>query len=267
MGEKTAISWTDHTFNPWIGCTKLSQGCARCYAESQNKRYNWTAGWGKGAPRRRTSESNWNKPIQWAKQAVKDGVARRVFCASLADIYDPEVPQEWRDDLWQLIWDVATGVNVYALEWLILTKRPENIERMTPKWIMEGTPRYIRLGVTAEDQENANRRIPALLNIWQGKTFVSFEPLLTPIKFRIDWLPVLIGDGPERFPGIDWCIVGGESGANCRPMGLDWARYIRDRCKESCVPFFFKQIGGNPNKRHNPAEWPEDLRIQEFPRG
>lgn len=264
MGEKTAISWTDATWNPWIGCTKVSQGCAHCYAELQNRRYNWAPdGWGPGKPRRRTSEANWKKPIAWAKQAVKDGVTRRVFCASLADVFDPEIPWEWRWDLMELIEE--TG-RIGGLEWLLLTKRPENISMLKLRWLND-PPNFIRLGVTAEDQENANRRIPLLLSAWHGKTFISFEPLLSPILFRIDWLPVLIGDGPESFPGIDWAIVGGESGPGCRAMDLDWARYIRDRCKEAGVPFFFKQIGGNPYKFDDPAQWPEDLRIQEFPGG
>ncbi len=250
MGTTTGISWTDHTFNPWIGCTKVSQGCKLCYAETQNKRYNWTSGWGKGAPRRRTSPANWRKPIQWAKQAVADGVTRRVFCASLADVFDPEVPQEWRNDAWAVISE--TG-KIGGLEWLILTKRPENIARMFPAEWLQNPPDFIRLGVTGEDQENFNIRTYYLNTLWHGKNFISIEPMLGGIRLGVS--------------KCDWIICGGESGAGCRPMELELARDMRDQCRAAGIPFFFKQLGGFPDKRHNPAEWPEDLRVQEFPRG
>lgn len=259
MGQ-TAISWTatvlpdgtvlpGYSFNPWIGCTKISQGCAHCYAETQNKRYNWTAGWGPGAPRKRTSETNWKKPIQWARDAVRDGVTRRVFCASLADVFDPEVPQEWRNDLWGLIYQ--TGF-IGGLEWLLLTKRPENIKAMIPaRW--ENPPDNVRMGVTGEDQENFNIRTYYLNKDWWGKNFISIEPMLGDIRLGI--------------ARCDWIICGGESGAGCREMHLAWARELQAQCSARHVPFFMKQLGGFPDKRHNPAEWPEDLQIQQFPGG
>lgn len=272
MGTTTGISWCDHTFNPWIGCTKVSQGCKNCYAETQNKRYNWTAGWGKGAPRRRTSEANWRKPLEWARAAVRDGVTRRVFCASLADVFDEEVPQEWRADLWNLIRECnySEMYDVYGsgLEWLILTKRPENIARMMPPEWLEYRPNCIRLGVTCEDQENANKRIHQLFRAWKGPNFISYEPALGPVNFREFFVDTPVEVEEKRgfiTPTIDWIICGGESGPGCRPMDLEWARDVRDHCKAAYVPFFMKQLGGHPKKRHDPAEWPADLRIQEFP--
>jgi protein gp37 len=274
MGQ-TAISWTatalpdgtvlpGYSFNPWIGCTKVSQGCKLCYAETQNKHYNWNPeGWGPGVPRKRTSEANWKKPIQWAKQAAKDGVTRRVFCASLADVFDDEVDPKWREDLFmQIGW-----IEIHypgSLEWLILTKRIESVSTMFPfDW---GTflQRCIRLGVTTEDQENADKRIPQLLNVWKGKTFLSVEPMIGPLKLFGFGSPTW-GKLPES-AFIQWVICGGESGAGCRPMSLDWARDLRRQCADASVPFFFKQLGGFPDKFHDPAGWPEELRAQEFPK-
>jgi protein gp37 len=286
MGETTGIAWTDMTFNPWIGCTKVSQGCKFCYAETQNKRYGWVSAWGPNAPRKRTSEANWRKPLEWAKKAASEGVTRRVFCASLADVFDIEAPQEWRVDLFTMIDQI--GRFVWGLEWLILTKRPENIINMAPARWLDNPPDYVRIGVTSEDQENADKRIPELLKVWHGRTFVSYEPALSPVDFSpylvcqwfqdtdhpVQWKPGDIVDR-EKYPirgysarlrgRIDWVICGGESGPGCRPMDLQWARDVRDQCRAANTPFFFKQIGGHPNKRHDPALWPADLRVQEFP--
>lgn len=264
MGEITGISWCDHTFNPWIGCAKVSQGCKLCYAETQNKRYNWTGGgWGPGAPRRRTSAANWKKPLEWAKKAVSDGVTRRVFCASLADVFDPEAPDEWRTDLWALINQTKF---IGGLEWLILTKRPEHINYHFPVVWLEEPPDCIRLGVTCEDMSSGNRRVSELHKVWRGKTFISVEPMLDSVRLYKDEIVNMYTDRGITLPKpVDWVICGGESGPGCRPMNLDWARALLKDCRVAGIPFFFKQIGGHPNKRHNPAEWPEDLRVQEFP--
>jgi protein gp37 len=262
MSETTGIGWTDHTFNPWIGCTKVSQGCKLCYAETQNNRYGWNPeGWGAGKPRKRTSAANWKKPIQWAKQAVKDGVIRRVFCSSLADVMDDEVPGEWTVDLTEMIESI--GRYIGGLEWLILTKRPENIRNVIPDEWLSDPPDYVRLGVTCEDQANANKRIPQLINAWKGKNFLSVEPMISRISL-VGFASPTWGMIPES-AFIHWVICGGESGAGCRPMDIEWARDLRDQCQTAGVPFFFKQLGGFPDKRHDPAGWPEDLRVQEFP--
>lgn len=260
MGETSAISWTDATFNPWVGCTKVSQGCRLCYAETQNNRYQWNpAGWGPGAPRKRTSAANWKKPIEWAKKAKAEGVTRRVFCASLADVFDPEVSQDWRSDLWYLI--NLTG-EYGGLEWLLLTKRPQYLAQMLPAEWIDNPPDYVRLGVTAEDQENYDRRWSKLARVWHGKNFVSYEPALGELDLGLPF----VSDNPlmtNVFP--QWVICGGESGAGCRAMNPEWAEYVHVQCANAGIPFFFKQMGGYPDKRHDPSQWPPNLRVQEFP--
>lgn len=278
------IEWTDMTFNPWIGCTKVSPGCAHCYAERENYRYKWTVGWGNGAPRKRTSEANWNKPILWNKdpweECVKCGMRRskkmaglhdfcprcgceelqptraRVFCASLADVFDEEAPNEWRADLWELIEQTPN------LDWLLLTKRPENIETMLPeRWSNYGywklhheipqkppLPRNIWFGFSAENQLAFDVRAPVMGSFGAGwypsQIFVSAEPLLDYFDMT-GWLTEVDEHGEDDHyyqPGIDWVICGGESGSNARPMRPDWARSLRDQCLNAEVPFFFKQI-------------------------
>jgi len=248
MGEKTGIAWTDHTFNPWIGCQKISEGCRNCYAARDNNRYQWVNEWGKDY--RRTSEQNWKKPIQWANKATKDWTIRRVFCASLADVFDPNVPQEWREDLWDLIRSTAfieeTEIHSAGLEWLILTKRPENIRKMLPLEWQDYPPYYIRMGVTAENQEMADKRILILLGSWSGKNFLSYEPAIGPLDL---WGAKY--DNPNggktgaitSWPGmIQWLICGAESGPAARPMDIEWARSVRDQCVAANVPFFLKQM-------------------------
>jgi protein gp37 len=266
MGETTGIGWTDHTFNPWIGCTKVSAGCKFCYAETQNNRYQWNPeGWGKGKPRKRTSEANWKKPLEWARKAIRDGIITRVFCASLADVFDPEVPQEWRFDLWDLITGCSNPeefeVSGSGLEWLILTKRPENLWMLPDAWL-KYPPSWVRIGVTGENQENWDRRTAELLRVWKGKNFVSVEPMLGPVTLNET------AHQTNDFGltcDIDWVICGGESGPGCRPMHTGWAESLRFQCLAAGVPFFMKQLGGHPNKRHDPEQWPEYLRVQEWP--
>jgi protein gp37 len=239
MGEKTGISWCDHTFNPWIGCQKVSTGCLHCYAARDNTRYQWVPEWGKDY--RLTSEDNWKKPIQWAKQAVKDGVTRRVFCASLADVFDANVPDQWQLDLWNLI-DVTAKIG--GLEWLLLTKRPENILDFIPPFFNK--PDYqIRMGITCENQEMADKRIPILLNSWTGKNFISVEPMLSNVDiFKAVGLPNRIAPhfSWRQGKGIDWVICGCESGTNARPCEYEWVRDLRDQCSLSSTPFFLKQL-------------------------
>jgi len=244
MGEKTGISWCDHTFNPWIGCQKVSSGCENCYAARDNKRYKWVNEWGKDY--RRTSETNWKKPIQWAKQAVKDGIVRRVFCASLADVFDENVPKEWQEKLWSLILETN---EIGGLEWLILTKRPENIIDFIDDEF-EARVKNVRIGVTCENQEMADKRMPILLDSWHGKNFISVEPMLSAISFEKTAYSIK-QIGERKIAGftlsglmrqIDWIICGCESGSNARPCNLEWVRDIRDICVESNIPFFLKQL-------------------------
>ncbi|TAL65723.1 MAG: phage Gp37/Gp68 family protein [Burkholderiaceae bacterium] len=250
MGANSKIAWTDHTFNPWWGCQKISIGCAGCYAEALDKRTGGTH-WGPGAERRRTSVKNWNEPLRWNKQHeaffAQHGRRQRVFCASMADVFDNEVPVEWRTDLFRLI------VETPNLDWLLLTKRIGNARSMSQVamgaigCMHKPLPENVWLGATVVNQEEADRDIPKLLNTPAELRFLSIEPLLGSIDLRLESRNDLARwDGLGRdlpLRRIDWVIVGGESGHNARPMHPDWARSLRDQCMESSVQFLFKQWG------------------------
>lgn len=241
MAENSKIEWTDHTFNPWIGCTKVSPGCDHCYAESLSKRYGWVE-WGPHGERKRTSDANWRKPRQWAKAARGTGKRPRVFCASLADVFDNQVPPEWRGDLFDLI--AATP----ELDWLLLTKRPENIARMFPT----GEWPNVWLGTTCEDQERYQRRWPLLAAVNTVPVrFISYEPAIGPLDPRGISLRECF-----RFP--DWLICGGESGPGARHMEPQWARDVRDSCEVVRTAFFMKQMTGK-------KPIPDDLMVRQFP--
>lgn len=323
MAEKTGIAWCDSTFNPWIGCTKVGPGCDHCYAEVQDSRKRWggTTHWGPGALRHRTSASNWAQPLTWNKLAEKSGRVHRVFCASLADVFDNEVDPFWRRDLWSLIERTAN------LSWLLVTKRIGNVRSMMPsQWVSSGFPDHVRILITVCNQEEADRDIPKLLAL-RCKNGISYEPALGPVDFSrisLGKSPVRVansGDYSNQFreteftvnalkgaksinwPGINWVIIGGESGPKARPFSLEWARSTVAQCKSAGVPVFVKQFGRYPmpesgdlcgfrSKGHSfyrgwplrycdederisvelkdragadPSEWPEDLRIREFP--
>lgn len=233
MAQITKIEWADSTFNPWTGCTKVSPACDHCYAESWAKR-SGTVKWG-NHPRRRTTEANWREPLKWQRQAAvfraEHGRRRRVFCASLADVFDNQVDPQWRTDLFKLV--RATP----DLVWLLLTKRPQNIVRMAEA--ADGLPPNAAIGTTIEDQRRADINGPHLHEA--GATlkplflFYSIEPMLELID------PQLINAaGTAR---IGWIIAGGESGHHARPIQLQWARSLRDQCQMARVPFLFKQWG------------------------
>lgn len=228
MGENSNIEWTDHTFNPWIGCQKVSPGCKHCYAEAFARRYN-KAQWGPTAQRVRTSAANWRKPIIWNQKAADAGTRARVFCASLADVFEMN-PQldDWRDELLDLIKQTP------HLDWLLLTKRPAFVNEMVPaEWRTVGRwPINVWIGTSVEDQTLANERIPDLLNIPAPIKFLSCEPLVGPVKLPAVWVN-----------SVSWVIVGGESGPHARPMAPEWAQSLRDQCIVANVAFFFKQWG------------------------
>ena len=228
MGENTAISWATDTFNPWIGCTRVSPGCQHCYAEAFAKRYG-KAEWGPTAQRVRTSAANWRKPIIWNRKAAAEGVRRRVFCASLADVFEdnPQV-ETWRAELFGMIEQTS------SLDWLLLTKRPENVNEMVPgRWRTVGRwPANVWVGTTIENQAAADKRIPELLSVPTLVHFLSCEPLLGPVSLA------------GHLGAIEWVIAGGESGPQARPMNPDWVRRLRDQCVAAGVPFHFKQWGG-----------------------
>jgi protein gp37 len=188
MGAFSAISWTDATFNPWIGCTRVSPACQKCYAERDNKRYRFVSGWGAGVPRYRTSEDYWRNPARWNRKAARTGYRPRIFCASYADVFDNEVPDEWRVELWQVVRETP------LLRWMLLTKRIGNaLKMLPPDWPLA----HVGLMATLANQEEWARDFPKLMAVpaaWHG---VSAEPLLGGIN---------IGNAKP-----DWIITGGES--------------------------------------------------------
>ena len=288
MGESTQIGWTDHTFNSHIGCQRVSPACGGakgvggCYAEALvtgRMGYNPTSAdprrrltlWGppSTSTRQRTSPTNWRNPVKWNAAAKAEGVRRRVFCASLADVFEdhPDLPAV-RADLWPLI--EACG----SLDWQLLTKRPENILAMVPPAWLDVWPAHVWVGTTVEDQRRANERIPHLLAVPARVRFLSCEPMLEAIDLtRLDifkgegWTKSLPGEPATYYDAlrgsglrpswtgvsiettssaIAWCIVGGESGPGARPFDLAWARSIVAQCDAAGIPVFVKQLGAQP---------------------
>lgn len=302
MAENTKIEWTDHTFNPWEGCQKVGPGCDNCYAETRNARFagGQAVNWGPGAPRRRTTPSNWNKPLKWNKQAelqqaawdgfkkthpdlTDDGLIAkgfikprrpRVFCASLADVFDNAVDPQWRADLFGLI------MKTPHLDWLLLTKRIGNVKPMLAELAHGSDPDLslldmmplpnVWIGATIVNQEEADRDIPKLLAVPAKVRFLSMEPLLGPVDLRFTNGLVHGCDAADY--QLDWVIVGGESGPGARPMHPTWARFLRDQCQEAGVPFLFKQWGewmpaekdGNTVKLTFPIDGPHGPANPEF---
>lgn len=223
MGETTHISWTDHTFNPWAGCTKVSPACDNCYAEIDTKRYGYVK-WGKDAPRRRTSADYWKQLNKWNLAAFVAGTRARVFVGSWCDIMEErEGLQEIREDLYPLI------EKYQNLDFLLLTKRPQNFRRFLPaEWILRPRPNV--WGMTTVETPEYLWRADALRDTPFAIRGLSMEPLLAEF-------PTM------DLRGIHWAIVGGESQAGARPMNADWARGIRDQCIAAGVAYHFKQWG------------------------
>jgi len=323
MADTTAIQWTHSTFNPWVGCSKVSEGCAHCYAEvstpARRSRAQELPLWGPDAARRMTSADYWKQPYQWDRQAAKAGEQRRVFCASLADVFEgyggqmigkDGLPLWWRvggDSLCQCAerpgpdWEPYTMAEARAelfgvieqtpnLTWQLLTKRPENMTRYAPAHWGHGWPANVWAGCSVENQRRADERIPHLLRVPAKVRFLSAEPLLGEIVFRYAWRPGGNHAGAfgadalrimrEQGHGIDWVIVGGESGQQARACHLEWVRSLVRQCRGAGVAVFVKQLGGNAidrgacgevHLRHidgkggDPDEWPADLRVRQFP--
>lgn len=283
--KNSKIEWCDNTFNPWIGCTRVSPGCAHCYAEELMATRYGKVEWGKGSPRLLTSDKYWQQPLRWNRahaDAVKVAVEAgeipprrpRVFCASLSDWLDDEVPIEWLRDLLVLIHETP------HLDWLLLTKRAHLFQTRinaakvacgrTPPWDATSKmlndwagafgsgepPANVWIGTSIEDQPRADERIPQLLTIPAHIRFLSCEPLLGPVDFLAS-----IADSPATIAGepvskwLQWTICGGESGHHARPMYPEWARSLRDQCQDTGVAFFFKQWGewapGSPGETPN----------------
>jgi protein gp37 len=293
MGTNSGIQWTTHTFNPWHGCVPVSEACKNCYAEVSTpirvKRAKGLEVWGPASttPRDRTSAANWGDPRRWNRAALKAGRRDRVFCASLADVFEAHPMLDgWRTDLWKLIEECT------SLDWQLLTKRPGNIRAMVPPSWLESWPAHVWVGTTVESQARAEERIPHLLAVPAKVRFLSCEPLLGPLDLtRIPYagatLNALTGHvaGPDDMTPerLQWVIVGGESGTSARPFDLRWARSIVAQCKAAAVPVFVKQLGARPvdfarapehqvillrdGHGGDMEEWPADLRVRELPRG
>lgn len=269
MGEKTGIAWCDHTFNPWMGCTKVSPGCEHCYAERDMAIRHKLVTWGPGAPRRRTSEANWAQVLKWNRKAHEALTQRRVFCASLADVFDNEVDDAWRQDLWRLIQRTPN------LDWLLLTKRIGNVKEMLPDEIARMS--NVWLGITVVNQEEVERDVPKLVATrTHGPRWLSMEPLLECVDL-CDTLGMWWNDTMQCFEakgrrfnpdGIDWVVVGGESGHHARPMQDGWADSLRQQCRAAGVPFFFKQQSqaNAPGTFKDFDSFPKHLKVREFPR-
>jgi protein gp37 len=231
MAENSFIGWTDHTFNPWIGCTKVSAACDFCYAEVWDARFKGDR-WGPKADRKRTK--TYGNPVKWNAEAQKKGIRYKVFCASLADIFDnhKSIQPQWRTDVWDLVEKTP------FLDWQFLTKRPQNISKFVPKsWMEKGFPENVWVGTTVEDHTTAEQRIPSLLNVPARVRFLSCEPMIG----SVDLTNVL---GHNVLADLQWVIVGGESGPQFRPTHIQWVQKMRDDCQQAGVPFYFKQWGG-----------------------
>ncbi len=236
MGKNSKIEWTDHTFNPWWGCTKVSEACKHCYAEAWSKRVGQKV-WGPKANRRFFGEKHWLEPIKWNADAKANHRRRRVFCASMADVFeDRRELDAWRQKLWNLI--EATP----QLDWLLLTKRPELVAGLV-RWNADW-PHNVWLGTTVENQESAEVRLPHLSRLPAAVRFISAEPLLG--RLNIDaWLSST----------IDWVITGGESGPKARPSSPSWFRELLGQCMAAGVPFHFKQWGDwGPGQKLDPRK-------------
>lgn len=327
MGETTKIQWCDHTFNPWRGCTKVAPGCANCYADTQSKRNPSVLGiWGPNGTRVVAAEKAWGEPLKWNKAAAEAGVRRRVFCASLADVFE-----DWREELhWSdgtpvrcaedsrtIIAsydnepysdaDYATLDDVRArlfalidatpkLDWLVLTKRPENVRRMWPakqdaRPIFPGMPGplgepvpcvvsnahrpNVWLLTSVSDQATADAAIPELLNCRDLVPVlgVSYEPAIGPVDWS-EWFGTSYhdaddgdgqtGDVPYNH-GLDWIIVGSESGHKRRPMDVEWAASTARQCREAGVAFFMKQMEVAGRVTGDIEMFPDDMRVREWP--
>jgi protein gp37 len=294
VSEKTEIAWTDHTFNSWWGCVEVSPACDNCYARTDAKRYGHAV-WGKSAPRRFFGDKHWNEPIRWNRKAAADGVRRRVFCASMADVFEDR-PNDLNMGAERLrLWDLIKATP--ALDWLLLTKRPGNIERFGARVLNQPN---VWLGTTVENRVHGLPRIDVLQRVeHSGIKFLSIEPLIEDL-------------GAVDLGGIHWVIVGGESGHHARPFDVAWARTLTAQARAAGAAPFVKQLGARPydgyltavetvlaekgrprpadqplteeaaraivgdlrvarplhlkdRKGGDPMEWPADLRVREMP--
>lgn len=258
MSANSSIEWTHHTFNPWWGCVRVSPGCEHCYAETMSSRYGHRV-WGppKTTERRLFGEAHWVDPFKWNESAQREGIRHRVFCASMADVFESHHGVvAARARLWQTIEQTPW------LDWLLLTKRPENLVAFLPAAWLDTPQPNVWLGTSVEDPVRASLRIPILRDVPATVRFLSCEPLLDDL-------------GDIDLSDIHWVIVGGESGPGARAMEMEWARGLRVRCSLAGAQFFFKQSGtvlarhlGMAGKGgHDLRGLPSDLHVRDFPTG
>lgn len=282
MGQ-TTISWTcthgkngellpGYTFNSWIGCAKVSKGCQFCYAEHDTfprmMRSRGIELWGVNAARHVTSDKYWEQPKAWNLKAEREGVRRKVFCASLADVFEDRADLvEPRDRLFGLFDQTPW------LDWLLLTKRPENVMGMLPfdLWKHGGWWPNVWMGATAEDQKNADRRVLILLSIPAPIRFLSIEPMLGPIDLKLFGVHKYDSGYAHGYECrvmdlVKWVIFGCESGPKRRPCDIEWVRDGLRQCREAGVAAFVKQLSIGGEVSRNSADWSGDLRVQQFPR-
>lgn len=266
MAEHSKISWTDHTFNCWMGCTEVSPACDHCYARTLRIRTGHPEEW--AGTRTRTSAGYWRNPLKWNRAAEAAGRRALVFCASLADVFEdhPHV-DGWRSDLFDLITDTPW------LIWQLLTKRPQNVLGMVPAhWLAPlAWPANVWIGTTVEDQQRADERLPHLVRVPAPVRFLSVEPMLSHVDLN-HWLVDCTDTsrhGPCSPSGagslIQWVICGGESGPGHRAIDPAWANDLRYQCNAAGVPFWFKQgSGAHPGSRIGDRKldgaqaWPPD---------
>ena len=250
MGERTSIAWCHHTQNYWWGCAHAGPGCDNCYAEALAKRWGRVV-WGPGMPRVRTSQHNRNEVLRWNRKAEEAGERRRVFVNSMSDTFDHEVPQEWREEIWDHIRRCA------YLDFLLLTKRIGNAEKMLPaEWVELGCPPNVWLGATCVDTAELRRDAGKLLAIPAVVHWISHEPGLG----RLD---ITLKNRPWAAVAISWVVTGGESGAKARPYDLDGLADLVGQCRTAGVPVFVKQDSGQrPGMQGRISD---DLWIKELP--
>lgn len=286
MAENSKIEWTDHTFNPWIGCAKVSPGCKNCYAETlMDQRYGRVK-WGVNGTRSRTAPANWKQPLKWNREAERSGIRRRVFCASLADVFEdrPELV-EWRADLFKLI--DATPF----LDWLLLTKRPENIGKMYAPMVLSDQKEWNRannslpssglrfpdpipgvrrhnvwLGTSVENQATADERIPHLLKAAHLArfTFLSCEPLLGPV----DLLGVKFAERGEHYVDVlrggYWCKAPYLMGARSAAPGEERGGFVNhsDLQDQGLINWVIGGMESGPHARPGHPDNARSLRDQ-----
>lgn len=261
MGAESKIEWTTHTFNPWIGCAKVSPACKNCYAAvntfTRAKRAQGLELWGEGAERYAISEEKWKEIERLHGKAAKAGVRERVFCGSMMDVYErpkgptAELLTSLRARLWKLI------ERTPFFDWLLLTKRPENARAVTPIgwWDSGGFPSNVWQGFTAEDEPHFNERWEHARNIPVNVRFCSYEPALGPLHLPAD----VAGE-------LHWLIVGSESGHHARPMRIEWVESIVYQCGVAGVAPFVKQIANErDSKGGDPQFWPAGDWPRKFP--